>query len=57
MAAGIVRESVRGRWHYVLWLFGATGLLHAGAYMLISRVFNRSGSRCWALAPILASFG
>lgn len=35
MAAGIVLGPARGVWSYVLWLFGATNLFHAGMYMLI----------------------
>ena len=35
MAAGIALGPARGVWSYVLWLFGATNLFHAGMYMLI----------------------
>jgi hypothetical protein len=40
MAAGIARGSTRGIWSYVLWLFGATNLFHAGCYMLIGPLTN-----------------
>jgi hypothetical protein len=35
MAAGIALGPARSSWSYVLWLFGATNLFHAGMYMLI----------------------
>ncbi len=35
MAAAIVLGPARGVWSYVLWLFGATNLFHAGKYLLI----------------------
>jgi hypothetical protein len=35
MAAGIALGPARGVWSYVLWLFGATNLFHAGMYLLI----------------------
>jgi hypothetical protein len=40
MAAGIALGPARGIWSYVLWLFGATNLFHAGSYMLIGPLAN-----------------
>jgi hypothetical protein len=40
MAAGIALGPARGTWSYVLWLFGATNLFHAGSYMLIGPLAN-----------------
>ena len=38
IAVGIALGPARSIWAYVLWLFGATNLFHAGCYMLIGPV-------------------